>query len=124
MALWDTVKKGAEEGFEALKEGMASFMAEAGKQGKIIKKRVGLSAVQNNDRKAFIRLGGLTYDLHGRREPQILDDTEVKELIEQIDVFKARVREIELEIEAMKREEGSQTPPEAPDKESPPQSQN
>ena len=103
---------------------MALFVAEAGKQGKIIKKRVELSSVQNNVRKAFIRLGSLTYDLHGRREAQILDDTEVKDLISQIDVFKARVREIELEIEAMKREEGPKTPPEATDKESPPQSQN
>jgi len=124
MALWDTVKKGAEEGFEALKESMAVFVAEAGKQGKIIKKRVELSSVQSNVRKTFIRLGSLTYDLHGRRDPQILDNTEVKELIEQIDVYKARVRAIELEIEAMKREEGSKTPPEATDQESPPQSQN
>ncbi len=120
MALWDTVKKGAEEGFEALKGSMAQFVAEAGKQGKIIKKRVELSSVQSNVRKAFIQLGSLTYDLHSRREAVVLDDTEVQALIAQIDDYKARVREIELEIEAMKSEEGSKTPPEPPQKDSPP----
>jgi hypothetical protein len=124
MALWDTVKKGAEEGFEALKESMAVFVAEAGKQGRIIKKRVELSSVQNNVRRTFIRLGSLTYDLHNRTEPRVLDDEEVKSLIAQIDAYKARVREIELEIEAMKNEEGSKTPPEGTGKETPPQTQN
>lgn len=120
MALWESVKKGAEEGFESLKESMTLFVAEAGKQGKIIKKRVELSAVQNNVRKAFIRLGTLTYDLHTRRETQVLDDTEVQDLITEIDDYKARVREIELEIETMKREEGSKKASEATGKEKPP----
>jgi hypothetical protein len=120
MALWESVKKGAEEGFESLKESMTLFVAEAGKQGKIIRKRVELSAVQNNVRRAFIRLGTLTYDLHTRREPQVLDDTEIQDLIAEIDDYKARVREIELEIEAMKREEGSKKASEATGKEKPP----
>jgi len=111
MALWDHIKKGAEEGLEALKEGMAVFMAEAGKQSKIIKKRVELSAVQNNVRKAFIRLGSVIYDLHTRGEEEFQDDPEVKDLVAQIDEYRARVREIELEIEAAKREESSQKTP-------------
>ena len=32
MALWDMIKKGAEEGLEALKEGVSIFMAEAGRK--------------------------------------------------------------------------------------------
>jgi hypothetical protein len=110
MALWDHIKKGAEEGLEALKEGMAVFMAEAGKQSKIIKKRVELSAVQNNVRKAFIRLGSVIYDLHSRGEGEFQQDPEVKDLVAQIDEYRARVREIELEIEAMKQEENSKKP--------------
>ena len=110
MALWDQIKKGAEEGLEALKEGMAVFVAEAGKQSKIIKKRVELSAVQNSVRKAFIRLGSLIYDLHNRGAAEIQEDAEVKDLIAQIDECRARVREIELEIEETKKEESSQRP--------------
>jgi hypothetical protein len=110
MALWDQIKKGAEEGLEALKEGMAVFVAEAGKQSKIIKKRVELSAVQNSVRKAFIRLGSSIYDLHSRGEGAFQEDAEVKDLIAQIDEHRARVREIELEIEEMKKEENSRRP--------------
>jgi len=111
MAFWGHIKKGAEEGLGALKEGMAIFMAEAGKQSKIIKKRVELSAVQNNVRKTFIRLGSAMYDLHLRGEGEFLQDAEVKDLIAQIDEYRARVREIEWEIEAAKREENAKKTP-------------
>ena len=109
MGLWDQIKKGAEEGLGVLKEGLAGFVAEAGKQSKIIKKRVELSAVQNNVRKTFIRLGSAIYDLHSRGEKGFQDDPEVKDLIAQIDEYRARVREIELEIEGVKKEENSKT---------------
>lgn len=112
MALWDMIKKGAEEGLEALKEGVAVFMAEAEKQSKIIKKKVELAAVQNNVRKAFIRLGSVTYDLYGRGIQDVWQEEEVKNLINQIDGYKARVREIEEEIETIKKEE--KRPPSPP----------
>jgi hypothetical protein len=105
MSLWDQVKKGAEEGLEALKDGVSVFMAEAGRTSKILKKRVELTAVQGNVRKTFIRLGSLAYDLHSRGEQEISDHEEVKGLIAQVDGFKARVREIEAEIEVIKKEE-------------------
>jgi hypothetical protein len=114
MALWDGIKKGAEEGLEVLKEGVAIFMAEAGKQGKIIKKRVELSSLQNSVRKTFIRLGSSVYDLNNRGEKKVLEEDGIKELIAQIDEYKKRVREIELEIEEMKREESSKGGSEEP----------
>ncbi len=109
MALWDTVKKGAEEGLEALKEGVTVFMAEAGKQSKILKKKVELSSVQNDVRKAFTRLGSKVYDIHTQGEQEVFGKTEVKIFITQIDGFKARVKEIENEIEVIRREEGAKT---------------
>jgi hypothetical protein len=120
MALWDMIKKGAEEGLEALKEGVAVFMAEAGRQSKIIKKKVELSAVQNNVRKTFIRLGSVVYDMHTRGEQEVFVQEEVKNLIDQVNSHKARVREIELEIEAIKKEEKNPTPAETSGKGSPP----
>ena len=109
MALWDTVRKGAEEGLEALKEGVTVFMAEAGKQSKILKKKVELSSVQNDVRKAFTRLGSKVYDIHTQGEQEVFGKTEVKIFITQIDGFKARVKEIENEIEVIRREEGAKT---------------
>ena len=113
MALWDLIKKGAEEGLEALKEGVSIFVSEAGKQSKILKKRVELSSVQNNVRKTFIRLGSLVYDMHTRGEKDVFGQADVKDLVNQIEGFKSRVREIEVEIEGIRKEEGPK-PPEAP----------
>jgi len=121
MALWDMIKKGAEEGLEALKEGVSVFMAEAEKQSKIIKKKVELAAVQNNVRRVFTRLGSIIYDLHGRGSQDIWSEEEVKNLINQIDGYKRRVREIEEEIEAIKKEEkGPAAPPSISSSEPPP----
>ncbi|MDH4264572.1 MAG: hypothetical protein OEW45_02940 [Deltaproteobacteria bacterium] len=120
MALWDMVRKGAEEGLEALKGGVAVFMTEAGRKSKIIKKKVELSSVQNNVRKTFIRLGSAVYDIHTRGEQEVFGREDVKLLIDQVDSYKTRVREIELEIEAIKKEEGPKTPEEISGKESTP----
>jgi hypothetical protein len=121
MALWEMITKGAEEGLEALKEGVSVFLAAAGKQSKIFKKKVELSSVQNNVRKTFIRLGSTVYDIHLRGEREVFGKTEVQDLIDQLESYKARVREIELEIEATKREEAPKIPPGTSEKkESPP----
>jgi len=120
MTLWDMIKKGAEEGLEALKEGVAVFVAEAEKQGRIIRKKVELASVQNSVRKAFLRLGSVVYDIHSRGEMGVLDQEEVKALIEQIDGYQTRVREIELEIEAIKKEEVAKGAGEGPGKEAQP----
>lgn len=117
MTLWELIKKGAEDGLEAMKDGLSVFMAEAGKTSRILKKRVELTSVQGDVRKAFIRLGSLTYDLHSRDEKEILDHGDVKGLIAEVDGYKVRVREIETEIEVIKKEEerkasqGSGQPP-------------
>ncbi len=105
MTLWELIKKGAEEGLEALKDGVSVFMAEAGKTSRILKKRVELTSVQGNVRKAFIRLGSLAYDLHSGSDQKIYGNEEIKALVAQIESYKARVREIETEIETIKREE-------------------
>jgi len=120
MALWDMIKKGAEEGLEALKEGVTILVAEAGKQSKVLRKKMELSSIQSNVRKTFIRLGSAVYDLHQRGEREVFSQAEVKGLIDQIEGHKARVREIELEIEAIKHEEGLQAPSEVSGKGSAP----
>jgi hypothetical protein len=121
MALWEMIRKGAEEGLEALKEGVATFMAEAGRQSRILKKKVELSSVQHNVRQTFILLGSSVYDIHLRGEREVFGSPGVKDLIDQLENDQARVREIELEIEAIKREELPGVPAAASGKkESPP----
>ena len=105
MTLWEVIKKGAEEGLEAMRDGLAAFLSEAGRTSRIVKKRVELTAVQANVRKAFILLGSRAYDLHARQEKDPYRNEEVQNLIAQIDGYQVRVRAIEEEIEAIKREE-------------------
>jgi len=100
MNLWELVKKGAEEGLEVLKDGVWV----AGKNGRIWKKKVELASVQDNVRKIFVRLGRLAYEFHPKGEAEFYGNEEVRELIAQIDEFKISVREIEAEMENIRRE--------------------
>jgi ribosomal protein S1 len=119
MTLWELIRKGAEEGLEALKDGVSVLMAETGKTSRILKKRVELTSVQGNVRKAFVRLGSLAYELHSQGDEEIYGNEEVKALLARIDDYKARVRDMETEIESIKREErreasSQETPPSEP----------
>jgi hypothetical protein len=105
MALWDSVKKGAEEGLEALKEGVAVFMVEADRKSKILRKKVELSSLQSQVRSTFTRLGSLVYELYTRGEKDVFGQKDVQDLINRVEGYKTRVREIEKEIEAIKKEE-------------------
>jgi hypothetical protein len=108
MNLWEVIKKGAEGGLEAMKDGLTVFLSEAGRTSRILKKRVELTSVQGNVRKAFILLGSRAYDLHTRKEKDIYQNEEVKGMIVQIDGYKNRVREIEAEIATIRIEEEEQ----------------
>ena len=108
MNLWELIKKGAEDGLEAVKDSLAVFMSEAGRTSRILKKRVELTSVQGNVRKAFILLGSRAYDLQSGKEKNIYENEEIKGMIGQIDGYKTRVREIEAEIETIRIEEEQQ----------------
>ncbi len=105
MKLWEMIKKGAEEGMEVLKEG--AYVV--GKTSRILKRRVELTSVQGDVRKAFTRLGSLAYEFHPKKEGDFYRDESVKGLIARIEGHKVRVREIESEIETIKGEERRKT---------------
>ncbi len=101
MNLWELIKRGAEEGLEVLKDGVMV----AGKTSRILKKRVELTSVQSNVKKAFTRLGSLAYEIYSKGGDQFYANEEVKGLIAQIEGHKIRVKEIETEMETIRREE-------------------
>lgn len=98
---WELIKKGAEEGLEALKEGV--FVA--GETGKILKKEVELTSIQSHVRKAILQLGSLAYEFYSKEEEGFCGNREVKSLIGQIEGHKRKVREIETEIETILRQQ-------------------
>jgi hypothetical protein len=121
MALGDRIKEKAEVGLEALREGVVLFMTEAGKQRRILKKKMELSSIQHNVRRTFVRLGSTVYDIHLRGEREVFAQAEVKDLIDQLEGYQARARQIELEIETIKQEKVPKAPASASEKnESPP----
>ncbi len=61
--LWEEIKDGAREGFEVLKEEMVKLTLELEKQGKIIKKKMDLSAIQRKVHQGFSTLGSRVYEL-------------------------------------------------------------
>jgi len=105
MKLWELIKKGAEEGLEVLKDGVTVV----GNTSRILKKRVELTSVQGEVRKAFTRLGSLAYDFHSKNEQDFYRDEGVKGLMAQIEGHKSRVREIEAEIGTINGEERRKT---------------
>ena len=105
MALWELFKKGSEEGLETLKDGVTVFISEAGKRGRILKKKVEMTSIQNDMRRSFIELGSLIHDLHSRGDQDVCSNEEVMGIIRRIDEYKAKIRRIEADIQDMKEKE-------------------
>ena len=105
MALWELFKKGSEEGFETLKDGVTVFMSEAGRRGRILKKKVEMTSIQNDMRRSFIELGSLVYDFHSEGDQDVCSNEEVKRIIRRIDEYKAKIRTIEVDIQDIKEKE-------------------
>ena len=120
MNLWESIKKGTEEGLEALKDRVSILVAETGRTSRILKRRVELASVQGQVRKTFIRLGILAYELHSKGDQDITHPEEVKALIAEIDGYKARVRDIEAEIERINQEERRKASEKASGNDAPP----
>lgn len=98
---WELIKKGAEEGLGALKEGVSA----AKRGGIILEKEVELISVQRQVGKIFLRLGSLAYEFHSKDEKGFYGNGEVKRLIAQIEGNKIKVGEIETEIETILRQQ-------------------
>jgi DNA-binding Lrp family transcriptional regulator len=106
--LWEEIKEGAREGFEVLKEEMVKLTQELEKQGKIIKKKMDLSAIQRKVHLSFSQLGSRLYELFEEgKQGAIVNDPEILKIISDIKDYKAEVEAIEDEIDRI-REEGAE----------------
>jgi hypothetical protein len=101
--LWGDIKKGASEGFAALKVELAKVAREIEKQGRIIKKKMDMSSTLRLINQGFTRLGSRIYELTEEGKSQdILKDELVSSIISQIGDHKKEVKRIEKEIEEIK----------------------
>lgn len=112
--LWEEIKDGAREGFEVLKEEMAKLTLELEKQGKIIKKKMDLSAIQRKVHQAFSTLGSRVYELSEEgKQDTIANDPEILKTISDIKGYKAEVEAIQEAIDRIREEGGSDAGPDA-----------
>jgi DNA-binding Lrp family transcriptional regulator len=108
--LWEEIKEGAREGFEVLKEEMVKLTQELEKHGKIIKKKMDLSAIQRKVHLSFSQLGSRLYELFEEgKQSTTANDPEILSIIADIKTYKAEVEAIEDEIDRI-REEGAESP--------------
>jgi hypothetical protein len=105
MALWELFKKGSEEGLETLKDGVTVFMSEAGRRGRILKKKVEMASIQNDVRRSFIELGKLVYDFRSQGDQDVYSHEEIERVIRRIDEYKAKIRRIEAGIQDISEKE-------------------
>jgi DNA-binding Lrp family transcriptional regulator len=106
--LWEDIKEGARGGFEVLKEEMGKLTQELEKQGKIIKRKMDLSAIQRRVHQSFSQLGSRLYELFEEgKEKTIVTDPEIVKIIADIKGYKVEVESIEEEIDRI-RETGTE----------------
>jgi hypothetical protein len=110
--LWEEIKDGAREGFEVLKEEMGKLTLELEKQGKIIKKKMDLSAIQRKVHQAFSTLGSRVYELSEEgKQDTIANDPEILKTVSDIKGYKAEVEAIQEAIDRIREEGGSDAGP-------------
>ena len=109
--LWEDIKKGTVEGFETLKDEFSKFAKEVEKQGKIVKKKFDLSAIQRKVYQNFTELGKRTYELSEEKKTDILNDETVSTILSSINALKKEVKDIEKEIDKIRKETKSSPTP-------------
>jgi hypothetical protein len=105
--LWEEIKDGAREGFEVLKEEMSRLTLELEKQGKIIRKKMDLSAIQRKVHQGFSMLGSRLFELFEEgKQNTIPVDPEILKIVSDIKGYKAEVEAIQDEIDRIREEGG------------------
>jgi hypothetical protein len=105
--LWEEIKEGAREGFEVMKEEMVKLTQELEKQGKIIRKKMDLSAIQRKVHQSFSLLGSRMYELFEEgKEKTIANDPEILKTVSDIKSYKAEVEAIQDEIDRIREAGG------------------
>ncbi|MFQ5735656.1 MAG: hypothetical protein ACE5GY_02205 [Thermodesulfobacteriota bacterium] len=101
MGFWDNVneelKKAVGEGWTAVRD-----------NARIGKLRLRISSLHKKADKHFSEIGGKVYEMYGEAgevKPNPLESAGIIQLVEEINVIEAEVREIEAEIAAIRRKE-------------------
>jgi hypothetical protein len=119
MSFWDEVRKGLEEGAQALKKGAEAVAEKTEEAAKIAKLRYSIYTVRQGIKKDFTELGAHVFELAEQGKDPVWKDEEVLSLVEQVRDARVKIGELEKEIEAVSARMGkeptsekAETPPE------------
>ncbi len=99
MGFWDRlkkdIKKGIDEGLEALKESTEVIKSRAEHVTDDIKKKVKVFELKQKIQAQLTELGGLVYDLQGDKRKNPLRDEKVQKVLTKINKLEEQVKKIE-----------------------------
>ena len=101
LSFWDEVRKGLEEGAQALKKGAEVVAEKTEEAAKIAKLRYSIYSVRQGIKKDFTELGAHIFELAEHGKEPVWKDDEVLSIIEQVRDARRRIHELEKEIETV-----------------------
>jgi len=109
MGFEDNIKKGAESGIQAIKDGTNVVVSEVSKLLKISEKKIDINSYKKKIEKNYTTLGELVhrYLTDGVTNP--LDQADVREVLQNIYNYNERIQELQSEIEIIRSMGTSQT---------------
>jgi hypothetical protein len=115
MTLIDDLKKRTEDGLKTLKETAEGIAFSVEKQARIARKKMDILKIQRKVQKVYAEVGEYVYGEYAMERPVTMETPFLNDRMASITRMKADLREIEDEIEEMRRteppghEEGSGT---------------
>ncbi len=102
MGFEDNIKKGAESGIQAIKDGTNVVVSEVSKLLKISEKKIDINSYRKKIEKNYTTLGELIhrYLTDGVTNP--LDQADVREVLQNIYNYNGRIKELQSEIEIIR----------------------
>ncbi len=102
MGFEDNIKKGAESGIQAIKDGTNVVFSEVSKLLKISEKKIDINSLKKKIEKNYTTLGELIhrYLTDGVTNP--LDQAEVREVLQNIYRYNEKIQELQSEIEIIR----------------------
>jgi len=102
--LWEKVKKGLDEGLEATKTGISTFLDKTGDITQIARLRINIIGLHRKIRENFFEMGGRMYELITKGNEDILNDSEIKKLVKEVRALEKEIKDTEKKIEEIKKE--------------------
>ncbi|MCU0610371.1 MAG: hypothetical protein MUE60_01105 [Candidatus Eisenbacteria bacterium] len=114
MSFWEEVKKGLEEGAQALKKGAEVVAEKTEEAARVARLRYSIYTVRQSIRKAFTELGAHVFELAEHGKPSVWDDGAVLSYLQDVRDGRDRIAELEDEIRVISEKSDRKVTPKEP----------